>query len=333
MKVHQAIVVFLFVFLAVTAWMDAKQKTLYTISNKQMRYGSIIETAINDAASVLVTRDRGEQPVLQKEEAIEVLFHSLYAGFGVMHDSTIQQEIQSSIPLILITDQDGFYFYYLGEYEENGTNMSYVWSEKIPYGCYLSPEIDSQYGTGAVTSEEAYFLGLTLNDTLYLLQEEGERVYFQTSSDMNRLFPKIAVLENEEDYDVFRREMITNRIMEKMSQYINTCNRIGKQYGISYDFSIPYLDDSDWARTIEDISILVVFQGYPYGNHIIETYNQIELSGARTNKKKYYYLTMQDGQCSYHSRNCNKIGKDSAPYDSKRECALMGAYPCRECMP
>ena len=50
--------------------------------------------------------------------------------------------------------------------------------------------------------------------------------------------------------------------------------------------SLPLIEYEEWYRTIQDISMLVLFQGYPYGNSITGTYNRVAIGGARIAKRK-----------------------------------------------
>ena len=324
MKVHNFVLLFLIVFLSLCVNYDCKQKTLTQISTKKQRYDAILEAATNDAASVLVTYDRGNNPTIQKEEAINTLFQSLYAGFGILHDETAKQELKGYIPLILITSRDGFYFWYRGEYEENGRTLVERFSEKYPYSYHCS-NIDC--------SDTKNYIGFTMDDTMYMVDGNLNRVLYGTRQDIIRSFPEVSFLQNKDSFEEVRRETIINTITEKMNQYINRYNKIAYRYGISYQFSIPYFDVDTWARTIDDISIVVIFQGYPFGNGITQTYNQYEISGARVSKNKYYYITQSNGKSLYHRRDCEFYIEELMPYDTKRDCALMGAYPCEICKP
>lgn len=329
MKVHSLVLLFLVVFLALCVNYDVKQETLTEISTKKQRYDAILETATNDATNALVTLDRGNNPILQKEEAIHTFFQSLYAGFGILHDEMAKQELKGYIPLILITGRDGFYFWYHGEYEENGRTLVERFSEKYPYS-YCCNESD---GMGIDDLETVNFIGFTIDDTIHMVDSNSNQVLYGTRQDVFRSYPKLSFLDNPDSFEQIRRETMINAITDKMNQYINRYNRIASRYGISYQFSVPYFDAETWARTIDDISIVVVFQGYPFGNEITNTYNQYEIGGARVRKRKYYYITQRDGTWFYHRSDCECYENGLIPYDTKRDCARMGAYPCELCRP
>ncbi len=324
MKVHNFVLLFIIVFLSLCVNYDLKQETLTKVSTKKQRYDAILEAAINDAAASLVTLDRGNNPTIQKEEAINTFFQSLYAGFGILHDETAKQELKGYVPVILITERDGFCFWYHGEYEENGRTLVERFSEKYPYA-YSCSDIDCK--------ETKNYVGFTMDDTIYMVNGNSNGVLYGTRQDIFRNYPEVSFLQSKDSFEEVRRETIVNAITDKMGQYINRYNRIADRYGISYQFSIPYFDKGTWVRTIDDISIVVLFQGYPFGNGITQTYNQYEIGGARVSKNNYYYITQRNGTSFYHRGDCESYINGLIPYDAKRDCALMGAYPCEKCKP
>ena len=71
-------------------------------------------------------------------------------------------------------------------------------------------------------------------------------------------------LENEEEFNDFRRRIIISVLQKAVNDTINNHNYIARQYGISY-FSLPTVPDSDWHKTIDDIG-LIVFSGNAHRN-------------------------------------------------------------------
>lgn len=312
---------FLFVFLVMTLTFDTKQEMLTQISLVKNRYDMVLEGAADDAAAYLVKVDAGGNPFIQKEDAISVFFHSLYAGFGVVGDSDAQEEIKKYIPLIMVMDKDGVYFWYHGTYENNGTNYKGMWSEKHPY--------EKRY----LKNGTEYFIRYTFEDAMYLVSSEDYGLEQTTYQSIYINHPELDFL-SEENFSEERSTAIVNTITYHMTNYINEYNRIALQNGIEYQFTIPYLSDADWNRSMNDISFLVMFQGYPYGNFTTERYNHFEIGCARTRKSAKYYITKEDKMHYYHRADCSKVNVDvMLPYDSKRECALQGAYSCWECKP
>lgn len=321
MKIETFILLLLLAFLAITLTYDTKQDTLVHISLVNERYDSILEHASDDAVEALVKLDAGKNPDIQKDEAVSVFFHSLYAGFGVMGDPEAQEELKTYIPLIAVLDKDGVYFWYHGTYQDNGTNYAEMWSEKYPYS-------KSYTENGTV-----YYVSYGMDDFISLMASNAYSIQEGTYTSIQSNYPGLSFL-SKEVFEEERRAAIIDTVTEHMTSYINSYNRIALQEEIGYQFLIPYLTDAEWSRTIDDISFLVFFQGYPYGNFTTERYNQFEVSCARTKKSDKYYITQENGTKYYHRSGCGKVDMDTMqPYDSKRKCALQGAYPCTECTP
>lgn len=270
MKLHNFIFVFLIIFLAVGIKFQMKQITLDKIMAQKQRYHMILETAAEDAAAVLVEKDRGLRPIIYKEKAQSVLFQSLFNGFGILQDIPAQEELKEYIPLIMVTDVDGCYFWYRGELKENGTMLCDRWSEKIPYTYY-----DSQ-------NEVA--VNFTIEDIVCVTDLRTYSIKQMNYRDVYKERPDIEYFKTEESFEEVRRTAIINTITQNMTSYVNAFNKIARQYGITYEMSIPYNSDTDWTRSIDDVSIVAVFQGYPFGNTVTEVYNCMEIGGARVKK-------------------------------------------------
>lgn len=300
---------------------DTKQDTLSEISKLKQRYDSILEHATDDAVESLVTVDEGGNPIIEKEESINIFFHSLYAGFGVMNDPDAQDELKRYIPMIAVLDKDGVYIWYHGTYENNGTNYTEMWSEKYPYS--------KSYKENG----NEYYIDYTMDDKVHFMDSSDNSIIITTYKDLYSAYPSLTFL-SQDGFDEERRYAIISTITNKMNQYINEYNRIAEIDNIDYQFVIPYLSDEDWTRSIDDISILVFFQGYPYGNFTTERYNQYEVSCARTKKTDKFFISEKNGKQFYHRSDCPAVDVDTMqPYDDKRSCAIKGAYPCPDCNP
>ncbi len=316
MKIHNFVLIFLVICISSFVVTNAKQNALYQVSLQKEKYDSIIERAVDDASQCLVDKDRGNNADIQKEEALDVFFQSVYAGFGILHDEEAKEQLKHYIPVIMVMGRDGCYFLYHEEYEDNGRNRCERWSEKIPFHYY--------------DADNKATIDFTIDDMVYLYDGIYDFSYIGTRNDLNNEVG-LDIFNEKEKFDEIRKTTITNVIISRMNYYINQYNLIASNYGIEYEFSIPYFDDSDWARTIDDISIVVMFQGYPYGSFTTERYNCYEISGARVKKSAKYYITEIDGVKYYHTSDCELYKEGLSPYDTKRECALLGAYPCDKC--
>ena len=127
-----------------------------------------------------------------------------------------------------------------------------------------------------------------------------------------------------------------------MENFINRHNKIAKNSGLNYQFSMPVIEDSTWSSTLEGTSIFAIFQADPYDDGLGGVYNRIAFGGAKITKSSLYYLKQSDdsGILMYHRPGCPSLAgltdEDLAnldAYSSKRECAQHGAYYCEICKP
>jgi hypothetical protein len=121
-----------------------------------------------------------------------------------------------------------------------------------------------------------------------------------------------------------------------MAYYTSHHNHIAKQYGITYNFSLPVIREDEWAPYLDDVSMFVVFQGYPYGDKLGEVYNRIASSGAKISKNRLFYLEQIGWYYVYHRDNCPELENggmilfDEPQYELET-CVKKGAYACPVC--
>lgn len=290
---------------------------LTAVSSRRTEYNKELDSAIDDGLADLVEVDSKRNLILNKEAAVNQFYESLFANFGVIGNVHLENKLKGYIPVILIVDTDGFYIYYFHTYESDGeTLLGQKWTEKIPY----------------VYQEGNFIYKFTLGSYVTLYDKASNILYEGKHRDLSVQFPE-ALSANEEKFDTVRRNAIIDAIEKSMNYYINLHNRIAYQFGITYQFWLPRIDKTEWYRTIDDISMLVIFQGYPYNAGSLDTYNRYALGGARIKKSTAFYITEGNGIKYYHKERCSRIGSFREAYYTKEECALKGAFPCPECEP
>lgn len=314
MKQDKLNIAFVIIFICIVSVIDVKATNLTSITTNKAEYSKALESAVDDAVFNLVEVDRNRKLSLSKENAIEQFYVSLYSNFGVLGDSLAEQKLKGYIPIILVTDRSGFYIYY-SDKSNNGTEtiLKQNWTEMIPY----------------TYEDEKYIYNFTLENYVSVFDKSTmalhEGIYTDIRSELNS-----DILNNDEKFNNTRKNTIINAMQKKMKHYINNHNLIAEEFGIQYNFWLPEIDTDDWYRTIDDISILVIFQGYPYGV-TGETFNRYSLSAARIRKSIAYYITEIDGIKYYHNEDCMHLMNKEIKYYTREECALQGAYPCLDC--
>ncbi len=327
MKLTNLALLFFILELSVFTIFDMRINNLTAITNKKIEYNKALDSAIDDGIVDLVEVDSKRDLILNKEIAVNQFYESLYANFGVIGNGILEERLKAYIPVILVTDTDGFYIYYSDAYEVNKEVLiTQRWSEKIPFS----------YG------ENNLVYSFTLGNYITIYDKSAASVYEGDYHDLKNRFPD-SILADDEIFDTVRRNAIISKIEEKMNFYINQHNDIAYQFGITYQFWLPQIDKTDWYRTMDDVSMLVIFQGYPYNAASLDTYNRYALGGARIKKSKVYYITAENGLKYYHKDNCRHLNGDysnaanlngtGVSYYTKEECALEGAFPCPACNP
>lgn len=337
MKLYHFCIIFIFLALTLIVITDVKMNTFTAAAEeKEMLYHSF-DRAVDDAVIHLVETDGISGLKLNKERTVTEFFSSLYASLGVMDNPNKRELLKNYVPVITITCEDGYYVYYSDEYKgsDSYTYISKHWSEKKPY---YYEDSDFIY---AFTLTDI----LTIYDKNKLLDPTGEQTLFtvdyhdlqMNARYMNfRTQRKDSFLLHDEDFYLMRKGCIITGIEKSMRYYCNKYNGIAKQYGITYNFSMPVVDNSEWIRSIDNPSMIILFQGYPFGNGAVGTFNRFAIAGARIKKVEAYYLEQKDWYYLYHKTGCPELEKDGIyfldePYYSILDCAKEGAYACPIC--
>ncbi len=337
MKLHHFCIIFVIIAIPLFAAADIKVDSCAAVFAEKEKLDHSFSRAIDDAAVHLAETDGINGLKVNKERAVNDFFFSLFASLGIMDSPDKQELIRNYVPVIAVTCEDGYYLYYSGEYrsQDNTVCLSKQWSEKHPY----------------YYEDKDFIYGFTLTDvlTIYdknnLLDPSGEQSVFTLDyhelkdSDRYadfRLIRPDSFLFNEEAFYLIRKGCIVTEIEKSMAYFCNVYNGIAWQYGITYNFSIPVADNSEWTRSIDNPSILVTFQGYPLESSTTGTYNRFAIAGARIRKKEVYYLEQKEWYYLYHKADCAELKKGGIlfleePYDTVLECAEKGAYACPIC--
>lgn len=292
--------------------MDAKESIFTSLLYEKIKIDNAMDTAIDDTMTLLVEQDSKNNITLNHKRAISMFYHSLIANLGIQDDKEKCHLLKIYFPVISVMDIDGFYIQY--KKIEQG-NIIDCWTEKFPY---CSCENNNIY---------QFFIG---NEKNNLRIVSNNRVY---TGSVTELQEQVAISDQVKyNFEQYRRDTIIRCVKEKMQYYIDQNNNIAKEFGIEYEFYLPNIARDDWVRSMDDISMFVLFQGYPY-QAIGHRYNRYTLSGARTHKEDKYYIQWNGEKKLYHKFHCKQLKEYSDSYMTKKECAKAGAFTCPECKP
>jgi len=334
LKLHHFTITFALIAITFIVISDIRMEHLNTALNSKIEFDRCIDTAIDDAVRHLLEVGENNQIVINKEKAIESFFTSLYASFGILTNRDMQKQLDLYFPVIAVTVEDGYYIYYWDEYKDSDENTYAIhrWSEKLPY----------------FYEDENFLYRFTLDDHIILfdkndkLEPSGiQKVYQLNYNDIGDKFPYAFdtsehILLNHDKFHTLRKTTIASLIENSMAYYISHHNKIASNYGITYNFSLPPISHNEWLPYLDNCSIFVVFQGYPFGNEAGDVYNRFASAGAKISKDALYYIEQVDWYRIYHRSGCPEMKEDrylfdTEPYFTVEECVNEGAYACPIC--
>ena len=145
--------------------------------------------------------------------------------------------------------------------------------------------------------------------------------------------PSNEILQDNILFEEVRKRTIVECIKNDVNAEINEHNKYARLFGITYNFCPPIISDDDWHNNIEDIGFLSFIQGIPIGTSG-EKLNSYALGAARVVRKNHYYIQQDDNGLDYYHRElCPLVISKDEIFDSREECAIKGAFPCRMCKP
>ncbi len=337
MRIHNYIIIFVIIAIGTFLIMDIQSNSMEVVANNREQINRNMNTAIDDGVGSLVQLDESNKLAINKEAAVNSFFASIYTSFGIIDDRDRIEKLNQYIPIITITMEDGYYVLYSDEYRTSDgyRNISKRWTEKLPY-FYEDENFIYSFTLGEVVTlyDKRNCLGGGANQSVYSMnyhdiQNKDEYLAFRSSN-------PDSILLNDSKFEVVRKEAILNSIENTMAYYTSHHNHIARQYGITYNFSLPVMREDEWAPYLDDVSMFVVFQGYPYGDQVGEVYNRIASAGAKISKNRLFYLEQIGWYYVYHRDNCPELEEGGIilfdePFYDIESCAKKGAYACPVC--
>ena len=337
MKLYHFVGIFAIIALTIILVLDVKTNQLKAVISNVKQIDQNLDTAIDDGVTKLVQVNQNNKIIVNKEAAINSFFLSLNATFGTLSDRGLREKLNLYIPVITVTLEDGYYIFYSDEYigEDGKTYVSKRWSEKFPY-YYEDDNFIYRFTLGDV---------ITIYDKKGRLSLIGDQSTFQLDyhdlqtkeeyASFRGSFPESFLL-SEEAFQAIRKSTIRNRLEQSMAYYTSAHNKIASNYGITYNFCFPSVREEEWDDYLDDISMFVVFQGYPYGNGAGEVYQRFVSAGAKVSKSNTYYIEQKDWYYIYHKSTCPKLKEggiiiNDEPYYNIEDCVKEGCYSCPVC--
>lgn len=274
MKLLDYSIVFLCIVTALLlpSFMSEQESMAY--SRYGMQYHARLDHAIDDGLFAMMEQDTGERVILNRNRCVETFYQSFFANFGMLDDVQAQERIKHHIPCIGIVEQGRVSFLYREWNNQNGENeLVDTWSAYIPY----------EYEEGGYRYR--FFVGSKRDTVIVYIPSKNEWVE-GTRDDLARQGTEFLWLRDQALFEQIRRNTIMKVIKESMEDLLTKQNLFAQQYGWNYHTYIPEGIKQDWCRTIDDIGMIVLFQGYPVKGTLGKTYTRFVFSGARTYKNE-----------------------------------------------
>lgn len=235
----------------------------------QEQYNLAVDHAVEAALYGAVEMDSGSSIILNEKMTIDNFFQALYINLGIMENPMKKELCKFYVPFIAFVENERVKPY-IQVSEGKNSLISFQAGKEILY----------QW-----KSNNGQVLQFTLSD--YVIYEStNEQIRIEGNyKDVRENLPLELRWTMEEFHEKKKSEII-----ESIKQCVNYCvnyqNQLAARLGIHYEFSLPFIEYEDWYRTVQDVSMFALMQGYPYGNGVTGVYNRFAFGGARIAKRK-----------------------------------------------
>ena len=122
---------------------------------------------------------------------------------------------------------------------------------------------------------------------------------------------------------------------ETLEYYCNLHNEVAKNAGIQYDFRFPQEEGGLFLRGSGGTAFFVLFQGYPVNDTSGKVINRFSFAGTAIRDAEQFFINTEgEGYASalfFHRTGCEYLSDNSIMFESRKECALHGAFECPAC--
>lgn len=254
-------IIFAMLFLCFAVISDHSTAVLQEISFLRINYNNCLDNAVEAAMTESVELDNGKQIKLNKQEIIDRFFTAMAVNFNAMEDAGKRERLKAYVPVIAFVERGKVTFFY--DFL-NGGKSHEVWFEKIWKGLKI------------------YF---TLTDYVRVEDPKTGTVLEGDFHDVSRVY-KLPFFQEEDWFYEEQKKLVREVLLKNLEEIVKEHNTAVKRFGIEYRFFLPVIKDEEWYRRMEQISMMVLFQGYPYGNQTIGYYNRMAIGGAEIRKER-----------------------------------------------
>lgn len=237
------------------------------IQKVQADYNMAVDEAVEFALHDSVRYDNENEITLDEKEVIQRFFHACYMNLGIMENPVKKELCRFYVPYMLFVESDGIVPYIQASSQVKG-EVHFINATKIYYEWKGEQNDTLQVTLGGMVRYE--------NDVTL---EHKEGLYRDVAEQLPKWFRW-----SEHEFLERKKKLVIGCIKNCTNACINHQNQIAKNFGIHYRFTLPQIKYEEWYRTIEDVSLITLFQGYPYGNGVTGVFNRVAIGGARVVK-------------------------------------------------
>ncbi|NLK68680.1 MAG: hypothetical protein GX283_05910 [Clostridiaceae bacterium] len=319
MKITDIAIIFILITLPFLLLFRIKSDNLQSVEFQSIVLNKYIDTAVEDASIAMVTRGENDKVTISRDKALDAFFDTLYTNFNLTDNDISQYTLQGYIPVVVLIDYDGFWIYSMETYKNSSHEeiSEMIWKPKKSYAY----------------EQDGYVFLFTLDDYVKVLNTVDNSFFEGKCETVRSSLPSNEILQDNILFEEVRKRTIVECIKNDVNAEINEHNKYARLFGITYNFCPPIISDDDWHNNIEDIGFLSFIQGIPIGTSG-EKLNSYALGAARVVRKNHYYIQQDDNGLDYYHRElCPLVISKDEIFDSREECAIKGAFPCRMCKP
>ncbi len=254
-------IVFSMLFLSLLVISDYQTAALQETGLQRLMYNNCLDSAIEDAMTDMVEVDEGRRLRMNKQKAVEDFFTALSVNFGAMENPQKRELLKAYVPVIAFIEKNKITFFY-GFLDGGKTEETFFQIEKGDYRIWF-----------------------TLTDYVFVENKKSGESLEGDFHDVGKIFTVPVLLEEDWFYEE-QKKAVRAAFIENMEKIMEEHNEAARKLGIRYHFSLPVIKGEEWYRGIDNISMLVCFQGYPYGSRSVGYYNRMAIGGAEIKKRE-----------------------------------------------
>lgn len=334
MKISDYIMLFIavaFCFASVT-FLNINLTTKANIQNTE--YANKLTSACYDAAQSMKTGNVEQYGCVWKDmddlkDTLDVFYTTLAYEFNG-ETKAKKDEMALYTPVVCLVDINGFYISYNVVFDKtNATKFHVTGATDVEKTDGITPihTWSKVYGNTVIR----FFL----NDNVEILDKNGNRhtgnrkeiwKLVSTKPEYAADKSKLSFLNNKDDFNVEKNEIIIQKINDQCEHYINKINVIGDRHDTDYSFHMPQVAGEDWARLLQTPTVISFLQGYSLTAD--KRYLNVYSLGGGEITKNYHFFVMADSPGAVLQMHCieTELGKDVI-YDAVNNLYIYKGVP------